>query len=498
MRLLQSKPPEEVMALDVPEATLRQVERAMRQYLSYVLERALRSTRFLQEIEKDDRPQTTDDELSLSSVVRRPSSVVCRPSSVVTMITARFPALASRDFRIFWIGQFVSLIGTWMQNTTLPYLAYRITGQPLFLGLIGFATSVPALLLTLPGGVLVERLDKRKTVIAMQTVLMAQAFALSFLTLTGAITIWHIAALAFVAGMANSVEITARQAMMIELVGKEALPNAIALNSTVFNLARVIGPMLTAPFLVLLGDNGEGWAFFVNGVSYLFVIVGLFFVRTRAQAKPQAARLSAMQEFREGQRYIRNSAVIGLLILMAAVPGFFGFPAIQQVPVFARDVYQQPGDTEAIVAARNSAMVIAQGLGALTAAVILAMFSALKRKGLLMTAGQFAFSLALMALSFSRALPPALPLMMVIGWGTVTQLAMTNTLIQLLVPNELRGRVISTYLWGLQGVAPFGSLFIGGLAQTLGAPAAVLIGGTICLAVFTLVNLRTPIAAHLA
>jgi hypothetical protein len=159
--------------------------------------------------------------------------------------------------------------------------------------------------------------------------------------------------------------------------------------------------------------------------------------------------------------------------------------------VFARDVFQQAGDTDAIVAARNSALVTAQGVGALTAAVTLAMFSAMRRKGLLMTLGQFAFSSALIGISFTQSLPAALPLMMAIGWGTVTQLAMTNTLVQLLVPNELRGRVISTYLWGLQGVAPFGSLFIGFLAQNLGAPAAVLIGGLICLAVFTAANIKT-------
>lgn len=407
--------------------------------------------------------------------------------------SARFPALASRDYRIFWIGQSVSLIGTWMQNTVQPYLAYRISGQPVYLGLIGFAASLPSLLLMLPGGVLVERLDKRRTVIVMQTVLMAQAFTLAFLALTGAITVWHIAALSFVAGVANSVEITARQAMMIELVGRPALPNAIALNSAVFNLARVVGPSLTAPFLVLLGEQGEGWAFFANGVSFLFVIIGLLFVRTTPQPRSSAARAGAMQEFREGQRYIRSSAVVALLILMAAIPGFFGFTAIQQMPVFARDIFRQPGDTESIVAARNSALMTAQGIGALAAAVVLATFSAMKRKGALMTAGQFAFSAALVLIAFSRSLPAALSLMVIIGWGSVTQLAMTNTLVQLLVPNQLRGRVISTYLWALQGVAPFGSLFIGALAQQFGAPAAVLCGGGVCLLAVIAIHLKTPI-----
>jgi MFS family permease len=408
-------------------------------------------------------------------------------------ITARFPALASRNFRIFWLGQFVSLIGTWMQNTTQPYLAYRITGQPIYLGLIGFAASLPALLFTLPGGVMVERVDKRKVVIIMQTVMMLQAFTLSFLTLTGMVTIWQIITLAFVLGVANSVEITARQAMLIELVGKEALPNAIALQSTIFNAARVLGPALAAPLLVLLGNNGEGWAFFANGVSYLFVIIGLFFVHPdSAYSSNVRPHVSALSEFREGQRYIRSTAAVSLLIFMAAVPGFLGFPAIQQMPVFARDVFRQPGDTEAIVAARTSAMITAQGIGALIAAVTLATFSMMKRKGLLLTAGQFAFSTALVAISFTRQLGTALPLMTLIGWGTVTALAMTNTLIQLLVPNHLRGRVISTYLWALNGVAPFGSLFMGWMAQTFGAPTAVLVGGAACLGLATIVHLATP------
>ena len=215
-------------------------------------------------------------------------------------LTKRYPALASSNFRIFLAGQFISLIGTWMQNTTQPYLAYRITGQPIYLGLIGFAASLPALLFMLPGGVLVERMDKRKVVIIMQTVMMFQALTLGVLALSGQIAIWHIVALAFVLGVANSIEITARQAMLIELVGKDALPNAIALNSTVFNMARVLGPALVAPLLVLVQNNGEGWAFIANAVSYLVVIISLFFVHTsREHSSNIGQRESAMQQFRE-------------------------------------------------------------------------------------------------------------------------------------------------------------------------------------------------------
>src|SRR5512147_1012110 len=180
-------------------------------------------------------------------------------------IIQRFPALASRDFILFLVGQFISVIGTWMQTTAQPYLAYRISGRPFDLGLIGFASALPTLLLALPVGVLVERLDKRKTVITMQVVMMLQALTLAFLALTGVIQIWHIVVLAFLLGTANAIEITARQAMLIELVGKDSLPNAIALQSTIFNAARVIGPSLVAPFLIFIQGNGEGWAFLANG-----------------------------------------------------------------------------------------------------------------------------------------------------------------------------------------------------------------------------------------
>lgn len=407
---------------------------------------------------------------------------------------SRFPAFASRDFTIFWIGQFISLIGTWMQTTVQAYLAYRITGEPIYLGLIGFAGTLPTLLFTLPGGVWVERLDKRKTVIALQAVMMLQAFMLAALTLSGAVTIWWIVVLAFVLGAANSVEITARQAMLIELVGKSALPNAIALQATAFNVARVIGPALAAPLLVLFA-NGEGWAFFVNGVSYLFVIIGLAFVRTHPAAPPAgtAARPSAMAQFREGQRYIRSTVLIGLIIVMAAVPGLLAFPVIQQVPAIARDVLAQPGDTDAIVAARNSAMLTAQGVGALAAAVMLTLLSGYRRKGRLMFAGQFAFSFALLGIALSRTLALTLPFMTLFGWGTVTSLATSNTVIQLTVPDELRGRVISTYLWALQGIAPFGSLLVGAIAQQFGVPLAALFAGLACLAVYVAINLRTPV-----
>ena len=411
-------------------------------------------------------------------------------------IQDRFPALASRDFLIFWVGQFISLIGTWMQNTTQPYLAYRITGSSLDLGLIAFSATLPTLILALPGGVLVERMDKRKIVIVLQVIMMVQAFILAFLALTGRIQIWHLIALSFVLGSASAIEITARQAMLIELVGKPALPNAIALQSTIFNLARVIGPSLTALVLILIKNKGEGWAFFANGVSFLFVIIGLFFVRTPFQierANQVKARLNLVAEFKEAWDYIRGNTVILLIMIMVALIGFFGLPFSQQIPALARNVLQQVADTEELVAARTGGLYLAQGIGALIAALFVSAFSTLRRKGLLMTIGQFVFSVFLVLIAFAHSLPVAMVLIGIIGWATIAQFMMMNTLIQIDVPDELRGRVFSVYLWAQQGVAPFGSLFIGWLAQTAGVPRAALVGGVVCLLVVVLAHAKWPI-----
>ncbi|MEA4910358.1 MAG: MFS transporter [Chloroflexi bacterium] len=414
------------------------------------------------------------------------------------MLPGRFPALSNRNFRIFWFGQFVSLIGTWMQTTVQPYLAYRITDQPIYLGWVGFASALPAFFITLPGGVFVERIDKRKAVILMQTIMMGQAFILAFLTLTGQVTIWHIIILAAVSGMANAFELTARQAMIVELVGKDALPNAIALNSAIFNAARVVGPSLTAPFFLLLGESGEGWAFFANGVSYLFVIFSLMMIRTDPllNTSTQAESMS-FAGLVAGQRYVRQTPVIFLLIIMASIPSLFGFPFNQQIPVFARDVFHLVGDTESAVAARNSMMVTFQGLGALIAAIFLAAFSTIRKKGRLLIAGQLAFALGLIGISRVPIFQASLPMMILIGWGTVTQLASTNTIIQLTAPDHLRSRVLSTYLWSVNGLAPFGSLCLGWLVQTLGAQTAVMLGGTICLVGYAYVHLRRPMIRNL-
>lgn len=404
---------------------------------------------------------------------------------------SRLPAFRSRDFRIFWIGQFISLVGTWMQNTVQPYVAYQLTGQPLYLGLLGFAGTIPTLFLTLPAGVLIERLDKRRVVIVMQALMAAQALALAALALTGLLQIWHMLILALILGVANAVEITARQSMMPDLVELPELPNALALNAAGFNLARVAGPVLAAPFLLLTQNGGEGWAFLANGLSYLIVIASLFMLNPKPHAAIAPSETNHVRAFLDGQQFIRSSDVVTLLIVLSGVVGFFGFTAAQQIPVFARDVLSVPGESEVLVASRNSALVSALGVGALVSSVMLSVLPKLRRKGLLMSIGHFVFGAAIMLAGASRSFPLTLLAFAAVGWGQVTALNLTNQIIQMVVPSPLRARVFSTYLWALQGATPFGSLLMGWIAQSFGTPTAALIAGAVCFLTPLIIHLRT-------
>ena len=367
-----------------------------------------------------------------------------------------------------------------MHNTAQPYLAYRISGRPLDLGIIGFAATLPTLLLALPAGVLVERWDKRKTVIIGQSVMALQAFGLALLTFTGNVQIWHITLFALIFGSASAVEITARQAMLIELAGRDALPSAIALQTTVFNIGRVLGPLAAAWLLTSTGT--EGSVFLANGISFLFVIGGLSLARTNFKLPRETDEQKSLgAEFREGITFIRRNSLVTSIILMAALIGFFGLPLLQQIPALARDVLGTLADTEAMVAERTSLLYAAQGAGALTAAFMAAILSTSRKKGQWVVMGQIAFIFPLIGLGYATKIHASTMLLLLIGWGTVTQLVAMNTLIQLKVPNELRGRVFSIYLWALQGVAPFGSLVIGWIAQNWGVPLSALVGGLVSL-----------------
>jgi len=291
--------------------------------------------------------------------------------------------------------------------------------------------------------------------------------------------------------VAIAVEITARQAMLIELSGREGLPSAIALQSMVFNIGRVIGPLMAAWLLTSTGT--EGSVFLTNGVSYLFVIAGLFVIQSRYKIpRETSVEKSLGAEFREGLGYIRRNSLVASIILMSALVGFFGFPLVQQIPALARDVLRTPIDTETVVAARTSQLYAAQGAGALVAALLAAYMSSSRNKGIMVALGQVAFIVPLIALGYVVSLPISLLLLVFMGWGTVTQLVSMNTLIQVSVPNGLRGRVFSVYLWALQGVAPFGSLLIGWLAQNWGVPLAALTGGLVSLVSIGALHLISP------
>ena len=401
-------------------------------------------------------------------------------------LVTRFPALASRDYVLFLSGQFISVIGTWMQATALPYLAYRISGRPLDLGLIGFSTTLPTLLFALPAGVLVEHWDKRKAVIILQALMSVQAFGLAYLAFTNQLQIWHIVSLAFFYGSAVAVEVTARQAMLIELSGREALPSAIALQTTAFNLGRILGP-LCAGWLIAATGN-EGIVFLMNGISFVFVIIGLLSARTSYKVEKESETSQGMgNEFKEGLRYIGSNAVVLSAILMSTLLGFFGIPLVQQIPAIARDILLPILQVESLIAARTSSLYTAQGVGAVTAAFMMAYFG-LANKSKTLLWGQVLFIIPIIILGTTTNSTLALVLLAFVGWGTVTQLISMNTMIQVRVPNELRGRVFSIYFWGLQGVAPFGSILVGWVAQTWNVQMAVVGGGLACLAGVILVR----------
>ncbi len=391
-----------------------------------------------------------------------------RSSSVFASV---FRALAYRDYRIFISGQFISLIGTWMQNVAQSWLVYRLTGSSLLLGTVGFLNQFPIMILSPFAGALADRLDRRRIVIASQVCMMLLAFTLAGLTLGGWIRMWQIFVLAALLGVAVSFDIPARQSLFVEMVGKTDLINAIALNSSVFNGARIIGPAIAG---VLVAAIGEGWCFFGNGVSYFAVIAGLSMLRLAARTSPLPAS-SALADIVEGLRYVWRTGPVHALLALLGLASLVGMPYSVLMPVFADRVLHG--------GARELGLLMgASGLGALLGALTVAARQGVRGLGRWVAVSSAGFGAALILFSLSRWFWLSAALLVPVGFSLMVQMAASNTLIQTMVPDVLRGRVMALYSMMLLGMAPFGSLLAGAVAERLGAPAMVAAGGIVCVA----------------
>jgi MFS family permease len=390
-------------------------------------------------------------------------------------------ALRHRNFRLFFGGQLASLIGTWMQNIAQSWLVYRLTGSSLLLGAVGFAGQIPVFLVAPIGGATADRHNRHRLVIATQVASMLLAFVLAGLTLSGKVRVWHIFVLSALLGAVNSFDIPARQSFLVDMVGKEDLMNAIALNSAMFNGARIIGPAIAG---VLVAGIGEGWCFFVNAVSYLAVIVGLFMMRVEAPRR-LAAHGPPLQHIIEGFRFVRGTGPILTLLLLLGLVSVAAMPYSVLMPVFADRILHG--------GARGLGILMgATGIGALLGALTLASRSGLRGLGLWIAWSCAGFGAFLTLFALSRYFWLSTALLIPVGFCMMIELSASNTLIQAIVPDELRGRVMAAYSMMLMGMGPFGALLAGALADRIGAPVTVALGAIACVAGAIVFGTRLP------
>lgn len=397
------------------------------------------------------------------------------------MLRATFSSFKHANYRLWFTGQLVSLIGTWMQNVAVPWLVYHMTGSPFFLGLVSFTSAIPMLTLTLWAGVIADRIDRRRVLIATQTTMMLLAFLLAAAYYSDILRWWHILFFSAASGIAQAFDAPARQALVADLVPRDEMMNAIALNSAMFNGARVIGPALAGITLAL---TGPGWCFVINGVSFLAVIVGLFLMKIPNSARRSNAK-SALSEIADGLRYIMGHSEIRILILLLAVTNVFAVGYSSLLPAFARDVLHSG---EYGLGWLSTAI----GVGALLGALTLAALSHYNRKGLLLTIGNLLFPASVIAFALSGNMPLSLFFLMLSGFGFMIQNATVNTLIQSRVENSLRGRVMSVYTVVFQGFFPIGALVAGTVAQHSTIETGAALGAGIALAFGFVLLWRAP------
>jgi MFS family permease len=388
----------------------------------------------------------------------------------ILAVSIRFRALKHRNFQLFYAGQLVSLIGTWMQSTAQLWLVYRMTNSPALLGIFGFASQVPILFLASLGGYVGDRYNRHRAVIWTQTAALILAFLLAALTLLGVIRVWEIVLIAFFAGTVNAFDIPIRQAFLVQLVGKEDLPNAIALNSSIFNGARVVGPAMAGFAIAWIG---EGWCFFLNGVSFLAVIVALLLMRIE-KIEVRAGTGSPLRNFVQGFHFAMSDRPIRSALLLVSLMSMFGLQYTVFLPIFARDIlHGGPG--------RFGWLMTSAGVGAVIGALHFAARTGYKGLVEWIAATSMACALGLIFFSQSRVFWLSAGMLLIVGFSATSQLAATNTIVQGRVPDELRSRIMAVYATMFMGVQPLGALIAGGVAKRIGAPYALSAFGSICL-----------------
>ncbi|MFA4842247.1 MAG: MFS transporter [Candidatus Omnitrophota bacterium] len=392
-----------------------------------------------------------------------------------------FSSLSVRTFRIYWLGLFVSFIGTWIQTVAQSWLIFQLTNSAFLLGLVGFLGSIPVFLLSLFGGVAADRINKRNILILTQVAFMLLAFILAVLTQLNLITPRQIMLIAVFNGIVMAFDAPSRQAVVAELVGKEHLLNAIALNALAFNSSRVIGPALAGILIASIGMSG---CFYVNAVSFLAMLSALVLIRPNLRLKANNCG-SAVGDLKEGLQHIRKSRLILALIMMVGVASLFGISYTILMPIFAHDILH--------VGVKGLGVLMSSaGAGAVIAALILARLGEFKRRGRLLISSSIVFSLSLICFGVSKTYLFSIVTIMFIGGSSVLAMALINTLLQTTASDEFRGRVMSVFMFTFAGFMPFGNLIAGTFSQTLGAGTTVMLSGVVCVVSFLAINARFP------
>jgi MFS family permease len=403
-----------------------------------------------------------------------------KPTTTGSRWSEGFRALRHRNYRLFFAGQLISLIGTWMDQVAEAWLVYRLTGSALLLGTVAFASQIPVFLLAPIGGALADRLDRRKILICTQSSMMLLTFILAGLTLSHHVHIWQVVMLAALTGVVNAIDLPARQAFVVDMVSRADLVNAIALNSSMFNGARIVGPALAG---IVVAAIGEGWCFFANGVSFIAVIAGLGLMKID---RPRLAiEGSPLENIIEGFKFVAQSDPVRALMVLLGLVSFTAMPYAVLMPLFADKILH--GGAQAL-----GLLMGCSGVGALGGALTLAMRKTLKGLSVWVAASCAGFGVALLLFSFSRLLWLSAALLVPAGFCMMIQMASSNTLIQSMVPDRLRGRVMSVYAMTFMGMAPLGALLAGSLAHKLGAPMTVGIGGVVAIVGAGLFGLKLP------